>query len=132
MAIIMKTFIRILSIVLIAMIVPMSVVTGSTTNNTVTVKKVPKNPMDYGKGGYRTPSSAIYCIVDLENGIQPIDTSEVESYEVWDYDDTTLITSFGDEFDFIVYILHDHPQCIIKLCTPDYMYIGYVDSSESL
>ncbi|GEM_PF-4576811 len=51
----MKTFIKTLSILLLAMFAPISVIAGNTSNKTVTVKKVPKNPKDYGNGGYRTP-----------------------------------------------------------------------------
>lgn len=125
----MKTFIKTLSILLLAMFAPISVIAGNTSNKTVTVKKVPKNPKDYGNGGYRTPPCIIYCVMDMEAGIQPIDTSDVESYEVWDSSDATMIASFGDEFDFVAYVLGDHPQCIIKLRTPDYVYVGYLDQS---
>ena len=125
----MKTLIRIVSLVLLVMIAPVSAIAGNTSNKTVTVKKVPKNPKDDGKDGYRTPSRDIVCVIDMEAGIQPIDTSDVESYEVWDSNDTTMIASFGDEFDFVAYVLGGHPQCIIKLRTPDYVYVGYLDQS---
>ena len=122
----MKTLIRIVSLVLLVMVAPMAVIASNPPSKTTTVKKVPKNPKDYGKDGIRTPSRDIVCVMDMENGIQPIDTSDIESYEVWDSNDNTMIASFGDEFEFISYILGDHPQCIIKLCASDYMYVGYL------
>lgn len=125
----MKTLVRIVSLVLLVMIAPMSVIAGNSQSKTITVKKFPKNPKDDGKDGYRTPSRDIVCVIDMEAGIQPIDTSDVESYEVWDSNDTTMIASFGDEFDFVAYVLGGHPQCIIKLRTPDYVYVGYLDQS---
>ena len=125
----MKTFIKTLSILLLAMFAPISVIAGNTSNKTITVKKVPKDTKDHGVDGIRIPSRIIHCTVDMEAGIQPIDTSDVESYEVWDSNDTTMIASFGDEFDFVAYVLGGHPQCIIKLRTPDYVYVGYLDQS---
>lgn len=124
----MKSFIKTLSILLLAMVAPVSAIAGNTSNKTVTVKKVPKNRKDSIEG-VRVPSQAIFCVIDMETGIQPIDTSDVESYEVWDSNDATMIASFGDEFDFVAYVLGDHPQCIIKLRTPDYVYVGYLDQS---
>lgn len=115
----MKTLVRIVSLVLLVMIAPMSVIAGNSQSKTITVKKFPKNPKDDGKDGYRTPSRDIVCVMDMEAGIQPIDTSDVESYEVWDSNDANMIASFGDEFDFVAYVLGDHPRCIIKLRTPD-------------
>ena len=75
----------------------------------------------------RMPSVRICCYVDSENGIQQLDTSEIESYEVWDSTDTAPIIVCEDERQFVDYILNDPPECIVKLYSPDYIYIGYID-----
>lgn len=40
----MKTLVRIVSLVLLVMIAPMSVIAGNSQSKTITVKKFPKNP----------------------------------------------------------------------------------------
>ena len=125
----MKKLLKSLCFILLAMIAPVSIIAGN-TSKTISVKKVAKERKN-SEEGIRIPSRTINCVMDMENGIQPIDTSDIESYEVWDSNDNTMIASFGDEFEFICYIFGDHPQCIIKLCASDYMYVGYVEASQN-
>ena len=73
------------------------------------------------------PSALICCYVDSETGIQQLDTSEIESYEIWDSTDTAPIMVYDDEPHFVDFILNDPPECIVKLYSPDYIYIGNID-----
>ena len=68
----------------------------------------------------------------LVNGIQPIDTSEIETFEVWDCTDTAPIVIYDDEKLFVDYILNESAEGIIKLFTPDYIYIGNLESQFEL
>ena len=72
------------------------------------------------------------CYVDKDSGIQPLDTSEIVSYEVWDCTDTVPIMISEDEEHFVDYILNDDAQGIIKLFSQDYMYVGNLDELSSL
>lgn len=100
---------------------------GTPTPKSVPVKKLPKNHKDYGKDVARVPSQVLYCSISLEEGIQPIDTSDVYSYEVWDINDSFIIANFDDENDFIEFVLGYVSECIIKLHTPEYIYMGYIE-----
>ncbi len=72
------------------------------------------------------------CYVDKDSGIQPLDTSEIVSYEIWDCTDTVPIVIYEDEEHFVDYILNDDAQGIIKLFSQDYMYVGGLDSQTEL
>ena len=72
----MKTLVRIVSLVLLVMIAPMSVIAGNSQSKTITVKKFPKNPKDDGKDGYRTPSRDIVG--------EPITMTNQKSYRIWE------------------------------------------------
>lgn len=128
----MRTLITLLSFLLLLM-APLNMDAGNTGNipkkRTVTIKKYPRKNKDHGKDGIRIPSAVITCTVDKENGIQPLDTSDIESFEVWDSSDTAPMVVFEDEAHFIDYILDIHPEGIIKMFTPEYVYIGFLEST---
>ena len=64
---------------------------------------------------------------DKDSDIQPIDISEIETFEVRDCTDTATILIYDDEKLFVDYILNDSAEGIIKLFTPDYIYIGNLE-----
>lgn len=120
---IMNKLLTILSLVLMAL-VAMPADAATRTKRTITLKKVPKQPKDDYKDHYKIPAVPYICYVDKDSGMQPLDTSEIESYEVWDCTDSTPIAVYENETDFVDYILNDDAQGIIKLFTPDYIYVG--------
>lgn len=125
----MNKLITILSLALLAL-VAMPVDAATRTKRTITLKKVPKQPKDDCKDRYKIPAIPLICYVDKDSGIQPLDTSEIESYEVWDCTDTAPLVVYEDEGLFVDYILNNDTQGIIKLVTPDYIYIGSIDASS--
>ena len=72
------------------------------------------------------------CYVEKDSGIQPLDTSEIETYEVWDCTDTAPIVIYDNVEQFVDYILDDSAEGIIKLFTPDYIYIGNLEPQFEL
>lgn len=125
----MNKLITILSLALLAL-VAMPVDAATRTKRTITLKKVPRQPKHDGKDFYKIPAVPFICYVDKDSGIQPLDTSEIESYEIWDRTDTVPIVIFEDEEHFVDYILNDDAQGIIKMFSIDYIYEGILDSSS--
>lgn len=125
----MNKLITLLSLALLAL-VAMPVDAATRTKRTITLKKVPRQPKGDYKDRYKIPAIPLICYVDKDSGIQPLDTSEIESYEVWDCTDTAPLVVYEDEGLFVDYILNNDTQGIIKLCTPDYIYIGSIDASS--
>ena len=125
----MNKLLTILSLALLAL-VAMPVDAATRTKRTITLKKVPRQPKHDGKDFYKIPAVPFICYVDKDSGIQPLDTSEIESYEIWDRTDTVPIVIFEDEEHFVDYILNDDAQGIIKLFSTDYIYEGILDSSS--
>ena len=119
----MNKLLTVLSLVLMAL-VAMPVDAATRTKRTITLKKVPRQPKDKDGFTYKVPSIAFTCSVDKDGGIQSLDTSEIESYEIWDCTDTTPIAVYETETDFVDYILNDDAQGIVKLFTSDYVYAG--------
>ena len=125
----MNKLITILSLALLAL-VAMPVDAATRTKRTITLKKVPRQSKDKDGFTYKVPSIAFTCYVDKDSGIQPLDTSEIESYEIWDCTDSVPIVIYEDEEHFVDYILNDDAQGIIKLFSTDYSYEGILDSSS--
>ncbi len=122
----MNKLLTVLSLVLMAL-VAMPVDAATRTKRTITLKKVPRQPKDKDGFTYKVPSIAFTCSVDKDGGIQSLDTSEIESYEIWDCTDTTPIAVYETETDFVDYILNDEAQGIVKLFTSDYVYAGILE-----
>ena len=78
----MNKLLTILSLALMAL-ATMPVDAATRTKRTITLKKVPRRPKDNDGFTYKIPSIAFTCHVDKDSGIQPLDTSEIESYEIW-------------------------------------------------
>lgn len=127
----MKKYLSILSLLLI-MTMALPIEAATRTGRTVILKKTPLNHKDKDIHKYRSPSIMFTCYVDKDSGIQPLDTSEIVSYEIWDCTDTVPIVIYEDEEHFVDYILNDDAQGIIKLFSQDYMYVGGLDSQTEL
>lgn len=121
----MRNLLTILALILLVA-APYSMEAADTPRRTIVLKKTPRNPKEPDKFGKRIPSPLLYCYVDKENGIQQLDTSDVESFQVWDDDDTGPMVAFSDEFLFVDYILNTPPRGIVKLYTENYIYIGNI------
>ena len=128
----MKPTIAILCMILFALspLLTISMNAAKKASRTITLKKTKRYPKSDGLFDKRMPSALICCYVDSETGIQQLDTSEIESYEIWDRTDTVPIVIFEDEAHFVDYILNDDAQGIIKLFSTDYIYEGILDSSS--
>lgn len=125
----MKHTITVLCMILLALS-PLSTISmnaAKKASRTITLKKTNRNQKSDSVIGRRIPSALICCYVDSETGIQQLDTSEIESYEIWDSTDTAPIMVYDDERHFVDFILSDPPECIVKLYSPDYIYIGNID-----
>lgn len=125
----MKQTITILCMLLFALtpVSTLSMNAAQKASRTITLKKTKRYPKSDGLFNKRMPSALICCYVDSETGIQQLDTSEIESYEIWDSTDTAPIIVYEDESHFVDFILNDPPECIVKLYTSDYIYIGNID-----
>lgn len=99
---------------------------ANNTRRTIVLKKTPRNPKDKYRNDRRTPSAILYCYVDKENGIQQLDTSDIESYQIWNDEDTSPIVAFADESLFVDYVLNTPPKGLVKLFSEDYIYIGNI------
>ena len=122
----MKKTLAILCILLLIS-VALPIEAANRANRTIILKKVPRQPKQIGTDRYKVPAVPIICYVEKDSGIQPLDTSEIESYEVWDCSGTAPIVIYEDISSFVEYILDDASTGIIKLFTPDYIYIGNLD-----
>lgn len=121
----MRNLLTILALILLVA-APYSMEAADTPRRTIVLKKTPRNPKEPDKFWKRTPSPLLYCYVDKENGIQQLDTSDIESYQVWDAEDTAPIVTFADESLFVDYVLNTPPKGLVKLFSEDYIYIGNI------
>lgn len=94
---------------------------------TIELKKYPRRHKDTDPMHQRIPTAMICCYVDSENGIEQLDTSDIETYEIWDIEDTTPVVVYEDQYSFADYILSNPPSYLIKLYSTDYIYIGRVE-----
>ena len=120
-----RNLLTILALILLVA-APYSMEAADTPRRTIVLKKTPRNPNEPGKFGKRIPSPVLYCYVDKENGIQQLDTSDIESYQIWNDEDTSPIVAFADESLFVDYVLNAPPRGLVKLYTEDYIYIGNI------
>lgn len=121
----MRNLLTILALILLVA-APYSMEAADTPRRTIVLKKTPRNPKEPDKFGKRIPSPVLYCYVDKENGIQQLDTSDIESYQIWNDKDTSPIVAFADESLFVDYVLNTPPKGIVKLFSEDYIYIGNI------
>ncbi len=121
----MRNLLTILALILLVA-APYSMEATNTPRRTIVLKKTPRNPKDQYRNDRRTPSAILYCYVDKENGIQQLDTSDIESYQIWNDEDTSPIVAFADESLFVDYVLNTPPKGLVKLYSEDYIYIGNI------
>lgn len=121
----MRNLLTILALILLVA-APYSMEAADTPRRTIVLKKTPRNPSEREKIDKRLPSLVIYCYVDRENGIQQLDTSDIESYQIWNDENTSPIVAFADESLFVDYVLNTPPKGLVKLYTEDYIYIGNI------
>lgn len=117
----MRTICTILCLLCLT-ILPVQIEAASIVSKNIVVKKIPRKPTN-SKEGIRVPTR-ITCNFSIEDGIQPIDTSDIYLYEIWNSKETILTASFGDETQFVRYILECTSDCSIKMYSDDYLYTG--------
>lgn len=123
----MKKIVTIISIIFIASIFTPASAYSSILKKTIELKKYPRRHKDTDPMHQRIPTAMICCYVDSENGIEQLDISDIETYEIWDIEDTTPVVVYEDQYSFADYILSNPPSYLIKLYSPDYIYIGRVE-----
>ncbi len=128
----MKNIVLILLTILYVTCIPFPVNGTTRHGRTIVLKKKPRRNHDTGDKFQRVPCITFTCEVEKDSGIQPIDTSEIETFEVWDCTDTAPIVIYNDEKLFVDYILNESAEGIIKLFTPDYIYIGNLEPQFEL
>lgn len=110
-------------------ILPVQIEAATPSSKKTVIKKVRRDKIEY-KEGIRTAPRLIQCNISVEHGIQPIDTSDIYLYEVWNPTETFLTASFGDEALFVRYILECPSDCSIKMYSDDYLYTGNINASD--
>lgn len=110
-------------------ILPVQIEAATPSSKKTVIKKVRRDKIEY-KEGIRTAPRLIQCNISVEHGIQPIDTSDIYLYEVWNPTETFLTASFGDEAMFVRYILECPSDCSIKMYSDDYLYTGNINASD--
>lgn len=122
----MRTILTLLTFMLL-MVTPVTIEASTSSGRSITLKKTKRYPKDTSVLVKRIPTAQIYCYVDSENGIEEFDTTDIETYEIWDVDDTAPIVVYEDEYSFADYILSNPSSCVIKLCSSDYIYVGIIE-----
>lgn len=110
-------------------ILPVQIEAATPSSKKTVIKKVRRDKIE-SKEGIRTAPRLIQCNISVEHGIQPIDTSDIYLYEVWNPTETFLTASFGDEALFVRYILECPSDCSIKMYSDDYLYTGNINASD--
>ncbi len=79
--------------------------------------------------GQRTPSELIYCIIDLENGVElpSIPNEELNTFTICDADSGAQIVTFTREDDFVDYLFLNTGSYLVSFTTDDYIYSGYIE-----
>lgn len=124
----MRTICTILCLLCLT-ILPVQIEAATPSSKKTVIKKVRRDKIEY-KEGIRTAPRLIQCNISIEHGIQPIDTSDIYLYEVWNSTETFLTASFGDEALFVRYILECPSDCSIKMYSDDYLYTGNINASD--
>lgn len=83
----MKNIVLILLTILYVTCIPFPVNGTTRHGRTIVLKKKPRRNHDTGDKFQRAPCITFTCEVEKDSGIQPIDTSEIETFEVWDCTD---------------------------------------------
>lgn len=92
----------------------------------VLLKKPTKEHRDESKYGHREPGRPITCIIDLE--LMEISFSptidDVDYYELWDADQSTILYSGEDEHELIETILSTQHDCTLVVVSDSQSYCG--------
>lgn len=124
----MRTICTILCLLCLT-ILPVQIEAATPSSKNIVIKKIPRKTAN-SKEGIRTAPRLIQCNFSIADGIQPIDTSDIYMYEVWNPTETFLTASFGDEALFVRYILECPSDCSIKMYSDDYLYTGNINASD--
>lgn len=78
--------------------------------------------------GDRSTGKSGNCIIDKSSGIQSslFADGEIECYEIWDWSGEQLISRLTDEDDFIESIKMIKTDCLIRLISERYVYVGLI------
>lgn len=114
----MKNIVLILLTILYVTCIPFPVNGTTRHGRTIVLKKKPRRNHDTGDKFQRAPCITFTCEVEKDSGIQPIDTSEIETFEVWDCTDTAPIAIYDDEKLFVDYILNESAEGSLSCLLP--------------
>lgn len=120
----MKKLLSSIIILLALCITCPQVYSGSTTTQTVQLKK--KHNQSNNQKGSRKPAGLIVCTISAEGIQMGVETGEIMSYEIWDADGDICVASFTEESDFINVLFSMEGEYQIHFSTEEYSYFGYV------
>lgn len=99
------------------------VYSGSTTAQTVQLKK--KHNQSNNQKGSRIPGIVV-CKISTEGIQMGVEPDGILSYEIWDTYGENCVASYTEESDFINALFSMEGEYQIHFSTEEYSYIGYV------
>lgn len=82
--------------------------------------------------GNRIPPRPFICTISESSGIQSdINKEDISSYEIWSESYEICIASYTSEDDFIYHIFSIPGAYEIRLISDDYVFVGYILTSDT-
>ena len=101
---------------------------SATTQIVVTLQtyEKPDRPDLPGKGS-RIPAAPTVCVIDFSSHHMDVaGISNITSYELWDEDGTTIIVSYDNDHEMVMYLANLSECYQLRLVTDTGAYIGYL------
>lgn len=127
----MKTQIHRIIILIVTLISSCSVsvdAMNETYSFAVTIYEYRADYEEISEEGDRSTGKSGICIIDKSSGIQSslFANGEIECYEIWDWNGENLISRHSVEDDFIESIKMIKTDCLIRLISERYVYVGLI------
>lgn len=115
---------------LLAVFLPLTSNAASKSSYIVTLQQESQDPdpehdNNPNNKGHRMPAVPITIVITPEGIQSPLTADDIISYELWNDDDTCLI-SMADEASFIDSLYTLSGEFMIRIITTDKSYIGYL------
>lgn len=122
--------ITLLSLFLICIMHPVSVLAADDVSYTVSMRKEPTNTTwtneQREKEGRRIPPKPIYCTISPEGIYVTGLSDDITTYEVWNETSDICLASFNCEQDFIDFLFSQLGEFQITFVTENYCISGYI------
>ena len=78
--------------------------------------------------GHRMPAHYVPCTISDETGvnISGVETSEINSYNIYDASGEPCFASYNNEEDFVDFLFSLEGEYVIQFVTPDKTYTGFI------